>query len=310
MAVDTSFDLSQKLSLDQAKLVSRSRLNAIGSYEIVIDYRNIPSRLKEEALEWLEANRLSETDPVISQKTFDGTWRCVSIVFDEDRSIIRQEFRINASITDDEYVKTSEGVTAERSYYWRITNPEDVSLPATVNDGEVYTKTANDNGDGTYDVVVTKQIAQNFSNEDAPSAVSSQLYTEESIIYTSTSPLKFQSETGGTIADANVGQIKRIDNVPLEDGNFRVTVTTRTAVKVLYPSDYLSSTTNNGFMWHSDFSSSAGDANYGGLIVMGRNHTTTEFGAVCDNVDDYYVISVSASINEYGLVDFTIRGSI
>ena len=303
MAVDTSFDLSQKLSLDQAKLVSRSRLNAIGSYEIVIDYRNIPSRLKEEALEWLEANRLSETDPVISQKTFDGTWRCVSIVFDEDRSIIRQEFRINASITDDEYVKTSEGVTAERSYYWRITNPEDVSLPATVNDGEVYTKTANDNGDGTYDVVVTKQIAQNFSNEDAPSAVSSQLYTEESIIYTSTSPLKFQSETGGTIADANVGQIKRIDNVPLEDGNFRVTVTTRTAVQnFLYP------TSGNGvFVWDSDFSSSG--PLVGGFLLLGRNHTATNFGTVLDGLNGNYVISVSASINEYGLIDFTVRGS-
>jgi len=303
MAVDTSFDLSQKLSLDQAKLVSRSRLNAIGSYEIVIDYLNIPSRLKEEALEWLEANRLSETDPVISQKTFDGTWRCVSIVFDEDRSIIRQEFRINASITDDEYVKTSEGVTAERSYYWRITNPEDVSLPATVNDGEVYTKTANDNGDGTYDVVVTKQIAQNFSNEDAPSAVSSQLYTEESVIYTSTSPLKFQSETGGTIADANVGQIKRIDNVPLEDGNFRVTVTTRTAVQnFLYP------TSGNGvFVWDSDFSSSG--PLVGGFLLLGRNHTATNFGTVLDGLNGNYVISVSASINEYGLIDFTVRGS-
>jgi len=303
MAVDTSFDLSQKLSLDQAKLVSRSRLNAIGSYEIVIDYRNIPSRLKEEALEWLEANRLSETDPVISQKTFDGTWRCVSIVFDEDRSIIRQEFRINASITDDEYVKTSEGVTAERSYYWRITNPEDVSLPATVNDGEVYTKTANDNGDGTYDVVVTKQIAQNFSNEDAPSAVSSQLYTEESVIYTSTSPLKFQSETGGTIANANIGQIKRIDNVPLEDGNFRVTVTTRTAVQnFLYP------TSGNGvFVWDSDFSSSG--PLVGGFLLLGRNHTATNFGTVLDGLNGNYVISVSASINEYGLIDFTVRGS-
>ena len=302
MAVDTSFDLSQKLSLDQAKLVSRSRLNAIGSYEIVIDYLNIPSRLKEEALEWLEANRLSETDPVISQKTFDGTWRCVSIVFDEDRSIIRQEFRINASITDDEYVKTSEGVTAERSYYWRITNPEDVSLPATVNDGEVYTKTANDNGDGTYDVVVTKQIAQNFSNEDAPSAVSSQLYTEESVIYTSTSPLKFVTN-GGTIANANIGQIKRIDNVPLEDGNFRVTVTTRTAVQnFLYP------TSGNGvFVWDSDFSSSG--PLVGGFLLLGRNHTATNFGTVLDGLNGNYVISVSASINEYGLIDFTVRGS-
>ena len=178
MAVDSSFDYDRLLSLDQAKLVGRERLNSLGSYELTLNYNKISSATKEDCLEYLEANRLSVTNPTFSNKTYEGIWKCVSIAYDENKSIIQQIFKVDSSVGDlgdwdgegaeptwanqeGDISHISSGMKAEKAYYWKVTNPEDVNLPTTAIAGEVWTKTANDNGDGTYDVVVSKQTSEN-----------------------------------------------------------------------------------------------------------------------------------------------------
>jgi len=180
MAVDSSFDYDRLLSLDQAKLVGRERLNSLGSYELTLNYNKISSATKEDCLEYLEANRLSVTNPTFSNKTYEGIWKCVSIAYDENKSIIQQIFKVDSSVGDlgdwdgegaeptwanqeGDISHISSGMKAEKAYYWKVTNPEDVNLPTTAIAGEVWTKTANDNGDGTYDVVVSKQVAESQS---------------------------------------------------------------------------------------------------------------------------------------------------
>ncbi len=99
MAVDSSFDYDRLLSLDQAKLVGRERLNSLGSYELTLNYNKISSATKEDCLEYLEANRLSVTNPTFSNKTYEGIWKCVSIAYDENKSIIQQIFKVVAVLT-------------------------------------------------------------------------------------------------------------------------------------------------------------------------------------------------------------------
>jgi hypothetical protein len=77
MAISTDFNYDDLLSLEKAVLVSRERVNALGSQELAIDYNNIPSTTKEECLEYLEANRLEITNPEVSFKTYEGTWSCI-----------------------------------------------------------------------------------------------------------------------------------------------------------------------------------------------------------------------------------------
>jgi len=182
MAVDSSFDYDRLLSLDQAKLVGRERLNSLGSYELTLNYNKISSATKEDCLEYLEANRLSVTNPTFSNKTYEGIWKCVSIAYDENKSIIQQIFKVDSSVGDlgdwdgegaeptwanqeGDISHISSGMKTEKAYYWKVTNPEDVNLPTTAIAGEVWTKTANDNGDETYDVVVSKQVAESQSGD-------------------------------------------------------------------------------------------------------------------------------------------------
>lgn len=171
---DSGFDYAGRLSLDQAKLVGRTRINNLGSYELTLNYNKISSAIKEDCLEYLEANALELTDPTFSNKTYEGVWKCVSISYDEARSIIQQVFKIDSQVgnlgdVDEEsdysaqtgdVSHVSSGGTVEKAYYWKVVNPTDILLPA-VREGEVWTKTANDNGDGTYDVVVSKSEATN-----------------------------------------------------------------------------------------------------------------------------------------------------
>jgi len=190
MPIDSGFNYDRLLSLDQAKLVGRTRINNLGSYEITLNYNKITSGAKEDCLEYLEANRLEIIDPTFSFKTYEGTWKCVSISYDEDRNIIQQIFKIDTSLGDlgdwdgelpepsegewdsqfGDRARVSAGMTVERAYYWRVTSPSDVNIPITPLDGEIWTKTANDNGDGTYDVTVNREIANNLTASSAVQA--------------------------------------------------------------------------------------------------------------------------------------------
>ena len=100
MAYDTNFNYDRLLTLNQAKLVGRTRINSLGSYELTLNYNKITSATKEDCLEWLESERLSIEDPVFSNKTYEGVWKCVSIAYDENKSIIQQVFKIDSSVGD------------------------------------------------------------------------------------------------------------------------------------------------------------------------------------------------------------------
>lgn len=178
MALNPDFNYQDKLALDKAKLISRTRINNLGSYELVIQYSMITSAMREDALEWLAANRLSVTDPTVSFKTYEGEWNCVDISYSEDRALINQRFKIDVGVGDlgdwdgdppeptwssqaGDLSRISDGMEIQRAYYWRVTNPENYNLPESSQEGEIWTKTANDNGDGTYDVIVGREVAQN-----------------------------------------------------------------------------------------------------------------------------------------------------
>jgi len=249
MAINPDFNYQDKLALDKAKLVARSRINALGAYELTIQYNNIPSAMREDCIEWLEANRLEVTDPTVSFKTYEGTWNCLSIGYNEDSSILRQIFKVDVGVGDlgdwdgtppeptwgsqaGDLSRISDGTELERSYYWRVTSPENYEIPPTAQTGEIWTKTANDNGDGTYDVTISKEVAV---NQVATSAVNSGGtdggYVETSEVNTNDSEQSFVAD-GGSVADAVAGETKRIENTPLENGKFRTTVTTRTAKSI------------------------------------------------------------------------------
>ena len=159
----SDFDYTILLSLERAKLIKRSKKNALGTKELVLDYQLQNAAAKEGAIDWLDANRLTLTDPKFSFKTYTGTWKCISIDYNEDTNIIRQRFQIDSSLIDDVYELTTTNKT-ERSYYWRVTNPDDYDIPVTSPvDGVSYRKSANDNGDGTYDVIIEKVTATSMT---------------------------------------------------------------------------------------------------------------------------------------------------
>jgi hypothetical protein len=177
MAINPDFDYDKILALTQAKLVERTRLNSLGSYEITINYNQINSGTKEDCLEWLEANRLSITDPTVSFKTYEGTWNCTTIAYNEDRNIIQQKFKIDSQVGDlgdigdepdyslqaGDLSRISAGMNVQKAYYWRVVSPDGIELPPSPGiEGEIWTKTSNDNGDGTYDVTVQREEAQNL----------------------------------------------------------------------------------------------------------------------------------------------------
>jgi len=300
MAISTDYDYDDILSLDKAKLSLRSRLNFLGSKELTLNYNGVASAAREDAVEWLEANRLSITDPNFGYKTYEGTWFCVDISFNEDRSILSQRFKIDSSFEDTTAQKTASGVTAERSYFWRVTDPDNADIlakiPTNVPSGDIYTKTAVDNGDGTYDVTITKETIANLT---ADSAVQSDSYTESTEVNTNSTEQSFVAD-GGSVPDAVVGEIKRIDNVPLENGNFRTTVTTQTAIAQRIPA--------TGFItFPGDYSA------VGGTLIVAKNKTKADLDtdtALINPSPWVYVLSVSARVNDYGLIDYTISGRI
>jgi len=313
MPINPDYNYDNLLSLDKAKLVSRERQNFLDTKELVLDYHNITSKVKEDAVEWLETptgsgggGRLELDSPTFSFKTYEGIWKCVSITYNEDSKIIRQTFKIDSSLGDldgsggtmtgtGDLVRVSAGVTAERAYYWRISDPNSVDLPATAPSGFIYTKTATDNGDGTYDVIITQEQAVNLTSG---SSVDTDLFTEVSETNTNDVEISFASDTYGdnSIADAAFREVKRIDNVALENGKFRSTVTTRTSIadkqSFAYPSDY---------------------AAVGAQLVVARNQPFSELAldiAVVNPFPYAYVMSISLSPNDDGTYNYTISAHI
>jgi len=169
MAISTDFNYDNILSLDKAKLMNRVRLNFLGSQELILDYNGVSGTAREDCVEYLEANRLSVVNPSFGFKTYEGTWYCVDITYNEDKKTIRQRFKIDSSLLNDVTKRTSAGTLAEKSYYWKIVDPDSIELPAagSIPDGTTYSKTSNDNGDGTFDVVVSKEVSVDFGGGGA-----------------------------------------------------------------------------------------------------------------------------------------------
>jgi hypothetical protein len=325
MSASTDFNYDDILSLEKAKLVNRVRLNFLGSQEMVIDYNGVSSAMREEATEWLEENSRGIDNPLVNPsfgfKTYTGSWNCIDITYNEDKKVIRQRFKIDSSLGDldgsggsmtgsGDLGKVSAGETIERAYYWRVVDPDSVELPPTAPNGTIYTKSAQDNGDGTYDVVITKQVAINLS---ATSSIQSGgeaydtypgAYTEYIETSTSNTEQAFVTD-GGTIPNAVVGQIKRVDNVPLEDGTFRTTITTREAIAQRIPPDSAAGGPN--YPWFEYGSDYIQDANN---IIVGRNQPWWKVVEDRDrtNVSPalFKINSMSVRVNDYGLFDYSI----
>jgi hypothetical protein len=294
MAISSDYNYQEKLSLDKAKLISRTRINDLGSYELVIQYSNIASAMREDALEWLEANRLTITNPNVSFKTYEGTWSCIDIIYNEDRAIIRQRFKVDVGVgnlgnTSDQTDYTlqtgdlsriSTGGTVLKSYYWRVSNPEDYDIPSSAIEGEIWTKTANDNGDGTYDIIISKEVTSNLTST---SSTVTALYTETVTINTSA------DEELEEPAYA-VGFVKSVTNTPLENGKYR------TELRVRQASDPI--VFSQGY--DSDYSYTFGGQSN---VTIFRNYTEAQAKALIASMNGNMVNSPSISINEFGLYD-------
>jgi hypothetical protein len=255
--------------------------------------------------------------PTFGFKTYEGDWFCIDIEYNEDSQFIQQRFKIDAQIGDlgdpdvtpvstqvGDDVRISSGMTLERSYYWRIVNPERVSLPAAVV-GEIWTKTSNDNGDGTYDVIISKETEVDLTADSEVQAGPSGTggYFETTTVSTNSEELEFGINPED-IPDAIAGQIIRIDNVPLENGKFRSTVTTRTAISQRIPP-----TEGTFISWHSDFQPG------GGKLIKGINRPYEGVGSftadllLIDVWAAIAVVTVSINVNDYGLYDYSMRAS-
>lgn len=357
-------DYANLLSLDRAKLQKRSRLNFLGSKELILNYNLQTSGAKEDATQWLESNRLTLTDPKFGFKTYTGVWESVDISFNEDAKVIQQRLKIDAPILYDVAKRDISGETL-RSYYFRIVDPEKYILPKYIttgstlpalhglrwfdsgiieeeaavfydqdeiyanwwdgskfvitligdvgslgtdyfwksgregsyapaggysgnplfnlvgNTGEVWSKRINDNGDGTYDVTIEYNIAESY---EGVSYGQSGLWGELTTVTI--------NDDEQAAPAWSVGEIVTVNNVPLENGKFRTTTTTRTAIKQViaksYPHDYLA-------------------APYYPKITVARNHTEAELDALIAGMSVVKVNSVSMSINEFGLYDAIIN---
>jgi len=413
MAASTDFNYADILSLEKAKLVKRSRLNFLGSKELVLDYHNIGSASKEECVEWLDDNRLTLTNPTFSYKTYTGVWKCIDISYDEDTKILRQRFKIDSSLGDldgssgsmtgtGDLVQVSAGSTVERAYYWRVVDPSAIELPSSSPDGTIYTKSAVDNGDGTYDLTVSKETASNLTATSAIQAGGSNSVSNDIVVYnagttavngtytdqgtfsgktywgngsyylfwntlsggqwnfstaTSGQPVLYYisstasepptggytvsgagtspgpdlivgNGSGGPYREASIvntndnektfsaspsgpdeiqnavdGEVKTISNIPLENGKFRSSVTTRTAKSLRIPSP-------EGYFlsYASDYLASAKG------IIKGRNRTYSEFTSDIQLLSFapyvYRINNVSFNINDFGLFDYTITSDV
>jgi hypothetical protein len=318
MPVNSDFNFDDILSLDKAKLVNRVRLNFLGSQEMVLRYNNVGSAMREDAVEYLEQTAGygvagAMISPTFGFKTYEGSWFSIDITYNEDKQFITQRFKKDKGLEDVTAQKTKNGVTALRSYFWKVVDPDSVvitaAIPEPVPAGDVYSKNVADNGDGTYDVTIIKET---IADLQASSEVQAGLgegtgfpggYREESDVSTSTSQLAF-----GAVPDAGIGEIKSIDNVPLENGKFRVTITTRTATPQRVPPD----SQEGGPDWPwleygSDYLTS------GNSIIVGRNRTWDEFLTDRDRTKVspaiFKINSISVRVNDYGLYDYTITSN-
>ena len=129
MAASTDFNYEIMLSLDRAKLVKRKRLNFLGSKELILDYNLQTGAAKEEATEYLEANRLTLVDPSFGFKTYSGAWNCVEIEFNEDTKIIRQRFKIDSSLDDDVSLQSA-AETVTKDYNFKTVDPSALTFPS------------------------------------------------------------------------------------------------------------------------------------------------------------------------------------
>lgn len=129
MAADTSFNYSNLLDLKKAKLVKRSRLNFLGTKELTFAYQLQVAGIKEEAMEWLEENRLTLTNPNTKFRTYTGVWKSIEIEYDEKTNTISQRFKIDSVFTNDVSARNNGGLNF-KSYYWRIVNPGTYNIPA------------------------------------------------------------------------------------------------------------------------------------------------------------------------------------
>jgi hypothetical protein len=346
MPINSDFNFDDKLSLDNAKLMNRVRLNFLGSQELILRYNGISSAMREDAVEYLEATAergvaSAMPSPTFGFKTYEGDWFCIDIEYNEDSQFIQQRFKIDSQIGDlgdvtetpdygdqaGDVVRISDGMTLERSYYWRVVNPEGVDLP-TARTGEIWTKTSNDNGDGTYDVIISKEVEQDLTARSSVQAgpINGQTinditigtctafgaYREEIEEHTNSLPYVFSADYLGdpTIEieepDAVLGRIKRINNTPRENGLYNVSIITRIAIPQRMPP---LNSTQNSLTWDSDYSTGRG----GGRIVIGINQSWetlyNELDAIQGGMNEY-VVSCSPRINDYGLLDYTISGHV
>lgn len=233
---DVNYDIT--LSLEKASLVARSRENNLGSNELVFDYNLANNSSKEEALNWLAANRLTITDPSFGHRTYTGVWNCIEIKYAEAGNTIRQRFKIDSSIGDlgdigkepdyalqtGDLATSSAGMDVFRAYYWRMVDPTAIVLPVSpdLEDGYIWKKSATDNGDGTYDVTVSKEV---YKEQEGTSKKVGYSETEISVATINNTAL-----TDSDITPATEGVVKSYSNTPLENGLFRTVLTTKTTV--------------------------------------------------------------------------------
>jgi hypothetical protein len=139
-------------------------------------------------------------------------------------------------------------------------------------------------------------------------------FSEDNTVTINSSEQKFVSD-GGLIADPVGGEIKSIQNVPMANGTFKTTVTTKTALSQRLPALYDMLSYNNGKPI------GASDPSFKSGILIGKNRTDSELIADLDvlssagtsalNHPDRYTSSnsVSVSINSYGRYDYTMLSS-
>ena len=313
MPISTEFDYDILLSLEKAKLVGRKRLTWLGASELILEYRGITNATKEDCMEWLEENRTSLVNPHFGFRTYEGTWYFIDSSYIDGRDALQQRFKIDG-VFEDDIAGKSAGLTSYRSYYPKIVDPDAYNIPAVVDDGDVWSKRVQDNGDGTFDVVISKDTEVSLSGtssvqagppdgEDYPGS-----YGEESVVTTSGAEQSFVAD-GGSVADAVVGEIKTIQNVPLDSGNYRVTVTTRTAIAQRVPPEV--ENPGSEYPWvdyDSDFQIGANS------FIIGTNQTWAQFKIDRNRAGVGFpftkVNSITCRPNPFGLFDYTIVSNL
>jgi hypothetical protein len=309
MAISTDFNYDNILSLDKAKLMNRVRLNFLGSQELILDYNGVSSTAREDCVEYLEANRLSVVNPSFGFKTYEGTWYCVDITYNEDKKTIRQRFKIDSSLLNDVTKRTSAGTLAEKSYYWKIVDPDSIELPAagSIPDGTTYSKTSNDNGDGTFDVVVSKDISVDFGgggsakqwaeNETQSSSPSTSIFVSGSNMNNAAAAQEYE-HTFGTIGETDAIWTGVTDNT------WRIKYDTTTTPDVWFIESGGTKEANHPYIginsseWY-DTNKTASTADYREDLVVqiGRNPpATSESTTVSTNSNELSFVSEGGTV--------------